>query len=95
MWYVRGRCFVVRGFAVSRRYIHVCNCDMFSVDNVYLDHLRFCVVCIYGRGYVSCSECNNYNEGNEPPPALGNLSARTVLKLCNLGVFASGVSLVS
>ena len=34
----------MRGCAVSRRYINVCNCDMFSVVNVYLDHLRFCVV---------------------------------------------------
>ena len=30
-----------------------------------------------------------------PPPALCNLSARTVEKLCSLGVFAFGVSLVS
>ena len=30
-----------------------------------------------------------------PPPALCNLSARTVVKLCTLGVFALGVSLVS
>ena len=29
---------------------------MFSVINVYLDHLKFCVVCIDGRRYVSCSE---------------------------------------
>ena len=29
--YVRVSCFVVRGCAVSRRYINVCNCDMFSV----------------------------------------------------------------
>ena len=29
-----------------------------------------------------------------PPPALCNLSARTVVKLCTLGVFALGVSLV-
>ena len=28
------------------------------------------------------------------PPALCNLSARTVVKLCTLGVFALGVSLV-
>ena len=27
-------CFVVRGYAVSRRYIH---CDMVDVVNVYLD----------------------------------------------------------
>ena len=37
--YVRVSGFVVRGCAVSRRYINVCNCDMFSVVNVYLDHL--------------------------------------------------------
>ena len=29
------------------------------------------------------------------PPALCNLSARTAVKLCTLGVFALGVSLVS
>ena len=56
--YVRVSCFVVRGRAVSRRYINVCNRDMFSVVNVYRDHLKFCVVCINGRRYVSCSECN-------------------------------------
>ena len=47
MWYVCVSHFVVRGCAVSR-YIKVCNCDMFSVVNVYLDHLKFCVVCING-----------------------------------------------
>ena len=36
--YVRVSCFVVRGCAVWRRYIIVCNCDMFGVVNVYLDH---------------------------------------------------------
>ena len=36
--YVRVSCFVVRGCAVSRRYIHVCKCDMFRIVNVYLDH---------------------------------------------------------
>ena len=44
--YVRVNCFVERGCAVSRTYIHVCNCDMFSVVNMYPDHLKFCVVCI-------------------------------------------------
>ena len=34
---------------------NVCNCDMFSVVNVYLDHLKFCVVCINGRRCVCCS----------------------------------------
>ena len=56
--YVCVSCFVVRGCAVSRRYIYLCNCDMFSVVNVYHDHLKFRVVCIDGRRYVCCSECN-------------------------------------
>ena len=47
--YVRVSCFVVRGCAVSRRYINVCNYDMFSVVYVYIDHLKLCVVCIDGR----------------------------------------------
>ena len=50
--YVCVNCFVVRGCAVSRRYIDVCYCDMFNVVNVYLDHFKFCVVCINGRRYV-------------------------------------------
>ena len=44
--YVNVSGFVVHGWAVSRRYIEVCYCDMFSVVNVYHDHLKFCVVCI-------------------------------------------------
>ena len=69
--YVRVSCFVVRGCGVSRRYIDVCYCDMFSVVNVYLDHLKFCVVCINSRRYVCCSECNVVsNECNEPTSCL-------------------------
>ena len=50
---------------------HVCNCDMFSVVNVYLDHLKFCVVCIDGRMYVGCSECYVVsNECNESTSCL-------------------------
>ena len=79
-----------------RRYINVCNCDMFSVFNVYHDHLKFCVVCIDGRRYVCCSECNVVsNECNETIPCLVQLSAHTVVKLCTLGLFALGVILVS
>ena len=52
--YVRVSCFVVRGCAVSRRYINVCNCDMFNVVNVYIDHLKLCVVCVNGQRYVCC-----------------------------------------
>ena len=61
----------VRGCGVSRRYIDVCYCDMFSVVNVYLDHLKFYVVCINNRRYVCCSECDVVsNEFNEPTSCL-------------------------
>ena len=44
---------------------------MFGVVNVYLDHLKLCVVCIDGRRYVCCSECNVVsNECNEPTSCL-------------------------
>ena len=40
---------------------------MFSVVYVYHDHLKFCVLCIDGRRYVCCSECDVVsNECNEP-----------------------------
>ena len=56
---------------VSRRYIDVCYCDMFSVVNVYLDHLKFCGVCINSRRYVCCSECTVISiEYNEPTSCL-------------------------
>ena len=52
-------------------YIDVCYCDMFSVVNVYLDHLKYCVVCINSRRYVCCRECNVVsNECNEPTSCL-------------------------
>ena len=41
---------------------------MFSVVNVYLDHLKFCVVCINSRRYVCCSECDVVS--NEPTSCL-------------------------
>ena len=72
----------------------LCNCYMFSVVYGYLDHLKFCVVCINDQRYVCCSECNVVsNECNEP--TLCNLSARTVVKLGTLGVFSIGMSLFS
>ena len=52
----------MRGCVVSRRYIHVCNCDRFSVVNVYIDHLKFCVVCINRLRYVCCSKCNGVSK---------------------------------
>ena len=69
--YVHVSCFVVCGCAVLRRYIDVCSWDVFSVVNVYLDHLKFCVVCINGRRYICCSECNIVSdECDEPTPAV-------------------------
>ena len=42
----------------NRRNINVCNSDAFSVVSImYRCHLKFYVVCINGRIYVSCSEC--------------------------------------
>ena len=67
------------------RYIDVCNCDVFSVVNVYLDHLKFCVVCKNCRRNVCCSECNVSNECDGSTPALCSISVLTV-KLCTLGV---------
>ena len=44
-----------------------CNSAVFSAVNVYLDHLKFCVVCINGRRYACCSESYVVaNECNEP-----------------------------
>ena len=44
---------------------------MFSVVNVYLDHLKFCVVCINGRRYVCCGKCYVVsNECDEPTSCL-------------------------
>ena len=60
-------CFVVHGCAVSMRYIDVCNCDVFSIVNVYLDHLKLCVMCINGRRYDCCSECNVVSDECDEP----------------------------
>ena len=37
-------------------YIDVFFSDIFSVVNVYLDHLKFCVLCINSQRYVCCGE---------------------------------------
>ena len=94
--YVRVSCFVVRGCGVSRRYIDVCYCDMISVVNVYLDHLKFylCVLIVEGMSVV-VNVMLSLMSAMSPPPALCNLSVRTDVKLCIFGVLALGVSLVS
>ena len=56
--------YVVHGCAVLRRYKNVCNCDMFSVVNVYLDHLKFCVVCING---CCCMPSETYGMNGATP----------------------------
>ena len=94
--YVRVSCFVVRGCGVSRRYIDVCYCDMFSVVNVYLDHLKFCVVCIDSRRYVCGSECDVVsNECNEPTSCLVQPIGAHCCEVMYFGCFPLGVSLVS
>ena len=88
MEYARINCFVVRGCALSRRYIDVCKCDVLSSVNVYLNHSKFCVVCINGRRCVCCGECNDVsNECDKPIPSVCSISVRTVAKGCTLGVF--------
>ena len=85
--YVRVSCFVVRGCGVSRRYIDVCYCDMFSVVNVYLDHLKFYVVSnsviVEGMSVV-VNVMLSLMSVMSPPPALCNLSVLTDVKLCFL-----------
>ena len=86
--YMAHVCFYV----CLRRYINICN--MFSVVNVYLDHLKFCVVCINGRRYACCSECNVVsNECNEPTSCLVQPIATHGGEV--MYVFDLGVSLVS
>ena len=82
MWYVRDVLYAVLYVRVSRfckcvdvvsrgGILDVCYCDMFSVVNVYLDHLKLYVVCINSRRYVCCSECDVVsNECNEPTSCL-------------------------
>ena len=86
--YVCVRCFVVRGCAVSSRYINVGNCDMFSVVNVYRDHLRFCVVCINGRRYVCCGEWYVVsNQYDEPTSCLVQSIGAHCCEVINFGCF--------
>ena len=69
---------------------------VFSVVYVYLDHLSYvlCVLMVEGMSVV-VNVMLSLMSVMSPPPALCNLSVRTVVKLCTLGVLALGVSLVS
>ena len=75
--YVCVSCFVVPVCAVSRRYIYVCNCDIFSVVNVYLDHL-LCVLMVECMS-VLVNVMLSLMSVMSPPPTLCNLSVRTVV----------------
>ena len=76
--------------------IDVCYCDMFSIVNVYLDHLSsvLCVLMVEGM-YVVVNVMLSLKSVMSPPPALCNLLLHTVVKLCTMGVLTLGVSLVS
>ena len=67
--YVCVNCFVVGGCVLLMMYTNVCNSDVFSVINMYLDYSKFCVVCINDRRYVCGSECSVVsNKCDESPP---------------------------
>ena len=60
------------------RYIKVRNCDMFSVVDVYLDHLKLCVLMVEDMSVVVNVMVSQMCL-MRPPPALCNSSARTVV----------------
>ena len=63
-------------------YIYVCYCDMFSVVNVYHDHLK-CVLIVDGMSVV-VNVMLSLMSVMSPPPGLCNISLRTVVKLCTV-----------
>ena len=89
--YVRVRCFVVRGDAVSRRYINVCNSDVLIV-NMYFDNSKFCVFMVECMlvvvNVISLTRVMSIS------PVLCDLSVRTVVTFYILGVLTLVVSLV-
>ena len=69
--------------------MYVCICDMCSVVNVYLDHLRLWVVCINGRRYVCCSECYGVsNKCDEPTSCLVQPIVAHCCKVIDFGCFS-------
>ena len=84
--YVCVNCFVVCGCAVSRRYISVCNSDVFSVVSMYLDHLKLCVLMVESMSVV-VNVMLSPTSVMSTPPDLCDLSVRTEVKLCTFGFF--------
>ena len=101
MWYVRDVLYAVLLFCSAWMWCleEVYRCllfDMFSVVNVYLDHLKFCVVCINSLRYVCCSECDVVsNECNEPTSCLVQPIGAHCCEVMYFWCLALGVSLVS
>ena len=55
---------------------------------LYLDHLKCCVVCIDGRRYVCCSECNVVsNDCNKPTSYLLQLIGSHCCEVMYFGCF--------
>ena len=63
-----------------------------TLNKYYYYYLKFCVVCVYGMAVV-VNVMLALISVMSPPPALCNLSVRTAVKLCILGVLALGVIL--
>ena len=59
-----------RGCAVSRRYIDVCNCYMFSVVNVYIYHFIIVFSHIHAVGYASLHEALLHHLSRDVFPSL-------------------------
>ena len=55
----------MRGCAVWSRYINVCNSDVFSTVNMYLDHMKFCVLMVDGMTVV-VNVMFSHDECDEP-----------------------------
>ena len=75
----------MRGCAVSRMYI-----DLFSVVKVYLDQLKFCVVCINGRRYVC--ECYGVSDECDDPTSY---LVQPVVAHCREVMYFGGISSLS
>ena len=69
----------MRGCAVSRGYINVCNSYVFSVVNMYLDHLQSCIVFVNGRMYVCFERYVSQTSVISPPLDLYDISMCTVV----------------
>ena len=65
--------------------------NVFSVLNIFLDHLKLMVegMSVVVNVMLSLTSVMSI------PPALCDLSVCTVVKLCTVGIFTLGVSLVS